>query len=111
MAEIMLSLRHAYETAEIDLEVDPDQTIRGCVETIAMLKGWLTPALLSTTVYTIEAAPGRDLPLDLTFQQAQVWSGAALVFHPPGAAPKENAQKQPAKPAGETGGFQFTRLD
>jgi hypothetical protein len=111
MPEIILSLRHAYQTEEIDLEVDPDQTLRGCVETVAVLKGWLTPALLSTTAYTLEAAPGRNLPLDLTFQQARVWSGAALVFHPPGGAPKENIHKQPTRPANDANGYQFIRLD
>lgn len=106
MAEIIVSLRLESEQEESDLEVSSDQTIRECVDFIASKRGWLTPAL----AYTVEAFPGKFLSLDLTFQQADIWNGAALIFHPPGGVPKETIP-QPVKQTSEKNGYQFTRLD
>lgn len=106
MAEIIISLRLESEQEEIDLEVSSDQPIRECIDLIAGADGWLTPKL----PYTVEAYPGRNLPLDVTFAQANVWSGSALIFHPPGGVPKVTIP-QPTKQDNEENGYRLRRLD
>jgi hypothetical protein len=110
MAEIIVSLRHAYQSQEIDLEVSPDQMIREFTDLIAAQQGWITPALIKSLDYSIEVAPGKNLSLDQTFRQANLWSGASLIFHPPASSPqKENPNSK--KTTDEKPGYRFIRLD
>lgn len=111
MAEIIISLRHAYQSQEYDLEVSPDMPIDACIQQAAISLGWLTPAMAGSVGYTVEAASGSGLPLHLTFEQAGIWTGAALVFHPPGAQPPPQPPRPKAPDNQAEGGYQFVQLD
>jgi hypothetical protein len=111
MADIIVSLRHANEQKETDLEVDSDQLIRECIDLIASLKGWISPKLISSVNYSLEAAPGQYPPLDLTFQRANICNGAALIFHPSGEIRAENIPQQPAKPSKDPDRYVLKQLD
>lgn len=114
MVDILISIRHASQENEIDLEVSSDQPIRECVDFIALRERWASPGLLSSLAYSVETRSSRHLPLDQTFQQANIWDGAELIFHPPGspaAADPPSRPEEPRQKKPENNSYKMIQLD
>lgn len=112
MSEIILSIQHAYQQEEYDLEVSQSLPIGKCIEQVGVYFGWLTPVMLASTHYSVTLAAGQALPLDVTFEQAGIWNGAQLIFHPPGSGPRKQPEPlPPTAPEPPASGYQFIQLD
>lgn len=110
MVEIIVSIQHAYQQTEYDLEVSTNMSVGKCIEQVAVHLGWLSPAMISNVDYSVELVPGCLLPLDQSLEQANVWSGAALIFHPPASVPQQQPKQQPAADP-PVSGYQFIQID